>query len=389
MGGARDVIVVGAGIVGAATALALAERGVRTTLVERLHPAGGPTGRSSALLHAFYLEPELATLAIRGTAILKSLPALTGEGPFVTEIGMMWVCGEAAAADWRRAAARIAAEGSAIEVLSPSEFAAMAPGFSTDGVALGLWEPDYGYADAFGATNAIARAAKARGAELRQNTAVAALVQDGGRVTGVRLADGAVLSADRVVLAAGPWTRALLATIGADLPLHVERHPMAVLAAPGRARDVMPFAWCDDILCNYARPDGDGVVLAGTWAGGGTGTRHAEAMRPRAVEAPDHYVEGVEEAESVAIVETFLPRVPDIAELGLRPGYAGLYDMSPDDRPVIGPMPGFDGLVVAAGSSGHGFKTGAAVGEAIAALVVDGAAPVIAPFSPACFAAAA
>lgn len=383
-----DVIVVGAGIVGSSVAYHLADAGTGVTLVEQSHPAGGPTGRSSALLHAFYLLPELSQLAIRGREILVSLPEIAGEGPFVTEIGMMWVCGEDNGPSWSAAAERIRGEGARIETLTPAAFADAAPGFATDDVALALWEPEYGYADAFGATNAIARAARDRGARVMQNTAVDRLLTKGERIAGVALADGTVLEADRVVLAAGPWTRRLLATAGLDLPLHVERHPMAVLDAAGAARRVMPFAWCDDIACNYARPDADGVILAGTWAGGGTGVRHGEAGRPRLVENPDAYMEGVPEDEAVDILETFSRRVPAMLELGIRPGYAGLYDMSPDDLPVIGAMPGAEGLVVAAGSSGHGFKTGPAVGEAIARLVTRGEAPILAPFSPARFGAA-
>jgi len=380
-----DVIVVGAGIVGSSAAHSLASAGASVTLVEQTHPAGGPSGKSSALLHAFYLVPELSQLAIRGLEILTSLPEISGEGPFVSQIGMMWVCGEDNRADWAAAAERIRGEGAQIQTLTPQAFADAAPGFALDDVALALWEPEYGYADAFGATNAIARAARARGAMLKQNTLVSRLIRRGDRITGIELADGTVMEADAIVLAAGPWTRRLLATIELDLPLHVERHPMAVLDAGGKARQVMPFAWCDDISCNYARPDNDGVVLAGTWAGGGTGIRHQAAGRPRFVENPDHYMEGVEEGESVEIVETFSSRVPAMLDLGIRQGYAGLYDMSPDDLPVAGAMPGVEGLFVSAGSSGHGFKTGPAVGEAMARLVMQGPQPILAPFSPARF----
>lgn len=380
-----DVIVVGAGIVGSSAAYSLASAGTSVTLVEQTHPAGGPSGKSSALLHAFYLVPELSQLAIRGLEILTSLPEISGEGPFVSQIGMMWVCGEDNRADWAAAAERIRDEGAQIQTLTPQAFADAAPGFALDDVALALWEPEYGYADAFGATNAIARAARARGAMLKQNTLVSRLIRRGDRITGIELADGTVMEADAIVLAAGPWTRRLLATIELDLPLHVERHPMAVLDAGGKARQVMPFAWCDDISCNYARPDNDGVVLAGTWAGGGTGIRHQAAGRPRFVENPDHYMEGVEEGESVEIVETFSSRVPAMLDLGIRQGYAGLYDMSPDDLPVAGAMPGVEGLFVSAGSSGHGFKTGPAVGEAMARLVMQGPQPILAPFSPARF----
>lgn len=384
-----ETIVVGAGIVGSSAAYHLAAAGSSVTLIDQTHPAGGPSGKSSALLHAFYLMPELSQLAIRGHQILMSLPEIAGEGSFVTQIGMMWICGKDSEASWREAAERIRGEGSRIEALKPQALADMAPGFALDDdVALALWEPDYGYADAFGATNAIARAGRAHGAKILQNCLVSRLLKQGHRVTGVELADGTVLHADKVVLAAGPWTRRLLATIGLDLPLHVERHPMAVLDAGGKARKVMPFAWCDDISRNYARSDNDGVVLAGTWAGGGTGVRHDEVVRPRLVNDPDNYMEGVEESESVAILETFAERVPAMMELGIRPGYAGLYDMSPDDLPVVGAMPGAEGLVVSAGSSGHGFKTGPAVGEAIANLVLHGDQPVLAPFSPARFKAA-
>ena len=380
-----DVIVVGAGIVGSSTAFHLAGMGVNVTLVEQSHPAGGPTGKSSALLHAFYLMPELSQLAIRGREILVSLPEIAGEGTFVSPVGMMWVCGKDNAASWQAAVDRIRGEGARIETLTPQQFADAAPGFALDDVALAVWEPEFGYADAFGATNAIARAARASGATILQNTQVARLSRDRDRVTGVVLADGTTLEADTVVLAAGPWTRRLLATVGLDLPLHVERHPMAVLDAAGKARQVMPFAWCDDIACNYGRPDNDGVILAGTWAGGGTGQRHEDAGRPRFVEDPDSYMEGVDEVESVDILTTFATRIPAMADLGIRPGYAGLYDMSPDDLPVIGAMPGVEGLIVSAGSSGHGFKTGPAVGEAIARLVTQGAQPILAPFSPARF----
>ena len=383
-----DVIVVGAGIVGSSTAYHLAAGGTAVTLVEQTHPAGGPTGKSSALLHAFYLMPELSQLSIRGLQILLSLPEIAGEGSFVTQVGMMWVCGKDSEAAWRAAAERIRGEGARMETLSPQAFADAAPGFSRDDVAVAIWEPEFGYADAFGATNAIAKAARARGATLMQNTPVRALRRQGNRITGVDLANGDRLEADTVVLAAGPWTRRLLQTAGMDLPLHVERHPMAVLDAAGRARAIMPFAWCDDIACNYGRPDNEGVILAGTWAGGGTGIRHDEPMQPRRVDDPDHYMEGVDERESVAIVETFASRIPAMTGLGIRPGYAGLYDMSPDDLPVIGALPGIDNFIVAAGSSGHGFKTGPAVGEAIAHLVTRGRQPILEPFSPGRFVAA-
>lgn len=376
-----DAIVVGAGIAGSSAAFFLADQGLKVALVEKSRPAGGPTGRSSALTHAFYLMPELSQLAIRGVDILRRIPELTGEAPMHHDIGMLWVCGPEAAADWRMASARIRSEGSRIEDLDLADIAKMAPAVDLEGVAFGLWEPDYGYADAYGACNAIAKGARDRGCRWFLETEVARLAVADGRIQGVETRGHGHLAAPRVIVAAGVWTRPLLAEIGCNLPIHVERHEMAVLEADGRARTHLPFAWCDDTMCSYARPDGDRVVLAGTWSGGGTGIRNKTLKRPEAISNPDIYMEGVDEAASVEILGHLFPRLPGLQELGLRPGYAGLYDMSPDDNPIIDKVPGVEGLVVVCGSSGHGFKIGPAVGEEAARLAVTGDAPLLKPFS--------
>jgi sarcosine oxidase subunit beta len=231
---------------------------------------------------------------------------------------------------------------------------------------MAVWEPDYGYADPHGATVALIDGAKQRGARVLNESVAAKIHVSGGKVSGVETTAGQRLACDAVISAVGVWSKAFLARHGVDLPVHIERHPMAVLDAPGRALEVMPFSWCDDTLLHYARPDGDSRILVGSWAGGGTGLRHGEAERPRAVADPDRYDEIVDLEESADILQHARPRVPALDKLGIRKGYAGLYDMSPDDNPIIDAVPGIEGLYVICGSSGHGFKLGPAVGEAAA-----------------------
>ncbi len=375
-----EVIVVGAGIAGASTAFHLASQGVKTTLLEREHPASGPTGRSSALLHAFYLMPELSQLAHRGVEILRNIPELTGESAGFTEIGTLWAAGPKTAADFEAAVARIQKEGAKIESLRPDELQKMAPDFNWEGVEMAVWEPTCGYADSYSATNALTKGARDRGAKVMLNMRVRRLVAEGGRIAGVETEAGEKIGADIVIAATGVWTKPLIAQVGVDLPLTIERHSMAMVDAPGLARKVMPFCWVDDILMNYGRPDGSNVILLGTWAGGGTAIRHSEQDRGHLVSDPEDYKEGVDTDEAVPIIETFLSRIPEIEKLGVRPGYAGLYDMSPDDNPIIDRVPGTEGLFVVCGSSGHGFKMGPGVGEEVARLVTTGSSKLLTPF---------
>lgn len=381
-GSTTEVVVIGAGINGASLAWHLANRGIRVTVVERDFPASGPTGRSSAIVHAFYLEPELSLLAYRGTETLRNLRELTGGDAGFKAIGMLWVVGPEGAPEWRQAVTRIRKEGAEIETLTVEQFATLAPGFTTDGIALAVWEPTCGYADPAAATNALIRGARDRGAQVRTGTPTARIITQGGRAVGIETVAGERIGAGAVVVAAGPWTRALLAGVGVDLPLHVERHALAVVDVPGTARQILPFAWCDDPLLHYARPEGEDLILVGLWAGGGTAHRNLQAERPEPVTDLDHYRQDADQDECARILAHMLPRVPALQHYGLRRGYAGLYDMSPDDLPVIGPVPGIDNLYVIAGSSGHGFKLGPAVGEEVARLIVEGAALLLEPFRP-------
>jgi len=376
-----EIIVVGAGIAGSGAAFALAERGHDVILLEREFPASGPTGKSSAVCHVFYLMPELQLLAKRGIEILRAIPELTGESAGWNPIGDLWCCGENSAAEFRTAVEQIKALGCEIEALAASQLPAYCPDFNFDGVEMAVWEPTCGYADSYSAANALVKGAKGRGCDVRQNTVAARLLSEGGKITGVETAGGETIHAEKVLLCSGVWTKPLLAQVGVDLPIFIERHPMAVLDAPNYARRIMPVCWVDDVLMNYGRPDGNSAILLGSWSGGGSGNRHEEAGREETVTDPNSYREGVETEEAVSILETFLPRIPALEQCGIRPGYAGLFDMSPDDNPIIDAVPGTDGLFVVCGSSGHGFKMGAGVGEA-AALMATGEKPaVLTPFN--------
>ena len=379
-----DVVIAGAGINGAATFFHLAKGGSSVALVEQSQPAFGPTGRSSAICSQFYAMPELAQLAYRGTEYLRALEDLTGRGCDFVQVGQMWAGPAEVVDEWTELAATLARLGLPVEVSTPERIVEMAPQISPEGIEAAIWESNCGYADPSMATMALVDAGRTAGGEVVLNTEVQSLTLEGERVVGVETEAGEKIGADVVVLALGPWTGTFVSRLGLELPLTIERHPHAVVMAPESAEDILPFAWYDHELEYYARPDGKNLLLIGEWSGGAhTGGAHGEdgpdEERLRPVTNPAEFEENVGLDESQGIVRAMAPRFPAVSELGIRPGYAGLYDMSPDGDPIIGPLPGYEGLIVMAGTSGHGFKLGPAFGEEVARLITTGEAPMLDP----------
>jgi sarcosine oxidase, subunit beta len=225
----------------------------------------------------------------------------------------------------------------------------------TDDVECAAWEPDGGYGDGAVVAGDMLAAARARGVRYRPNSPVRSLLVDAGRVTGVAGPDGTPEHAGIVVLAAGVWSLPLLATAGVSLPIETEVHKVAVLAhAP---RQGAPAACIDSVTQTYFRPEAAGsMTLVGSFAG------------PRGAD-PDGVPDAATAEDLAPQVESASYRLPALADAGIARGVTGVYDMTPDARPLLGPIRDLDGLVVAAGFSGMGFKIAPAVGEGIAGLI--------------------
>ncbi len=362
--------VIGGGVYGASILFHLATAGADAVLVERHHLADGPTGRSSANLRLHYTTPELAEIARRSYAIMDRFRELTGADNGFVRVGVLYGVAPEHAAAFEANVHRLVAGGSPpIELLSVPEMAELVPGFRLDGFALGVHEPTTGYADPVATTLGFADGARALGSTVLVSTTAAGILVEAGRVGGVRLADGGDVRARRVVVAAGPWSRRLLADVGVELPTFPERHAITLVSAPQGSRAVVPCVWSDRIHRYYARPEGEALVLLG-----GTTSRTVPVADPDAWEA------SVPLAESAEHVERATPRIPALEGLGIRPGYAGLYDMSPDGFPIVDAVPGVDGLFVMAGTSGHGFKLAPALGALVAELTLGRPSPLLRPF---------
>jgi glycine/D-amino acid oxidase-like deaminating enzyme len=369
-----DVIIVGAGVIGAATAFQLSLAGAgRVLVLDRATVGSGMSCRSSALIRMHYTFGPEVELAVRSDAMFGAWPDLTGRPSFVRRTGFARIVGPGGEGALRANVAMQRALGARAEVVGAAALKELAPGLHTDDVGCAAWEPDGGYGDGAVAAGDLLAAARERGVGYQPHTEVRALIRNGDRVTGVQTPAGPQ-RAGTVILAAGVWSPVLLASAHITLPIETELHKVAVLAH--RPADGAPVACIDSTTQSYFRPEADGSM---TLAGSFTGPRGADPDTVAATARPE---------DLAPVVQAASHRVPALADAGIARGVSGVYDMTPDARPLLGPLDGLDGLIVAAGFSGMGFKIAPAVGESLAG-VITGPAPGsvdLGPFRPGRFA---
>jgi len=357
-----DVVIVGGGIEGMAAAWALSQRGVTDVFVaERNTVASGMTGKSSGIVRCHYGVSSLAAMAAVGLEVFEKADEIFGTDIGFRQIGYVVGVGEPNAESLRKSLAAQRAVGVQTEEIDHSEVARMWPFADLSPFAAFGWEARGGYGDAYQTAQAFAASARAAGIRIRQDANVIGLLMNSGRVTGVRLADGTAMFAGTVVVATGVWTKPFLAPYGVDVPIRVVREQI-VMIAPGierTAADSLPV-FSDLVSLQYVRPELGGDILFGN-----------SDLSDVEEADPDNYLNRATDAFVDLTVDKVGARFPGFSEAAIRSSYAGCYDVTPDWNPVISKT-GLDGLVVAAGFSGHGFKVAPAVGRLVADLVVDG-----------------
>ncbi len=353
-----DVIVVGAGVIGAATAfhLSLLDAG-EVLVLDRDHVGSGMSSRSSALVRMHYAFGPEVELAVRSDQMFDAWPQLVGAPHCVRRTGFVRIVLPGEEPQLRANVAMQQARGAKVELIDGATLAEVAPGLVAYDVTWAAWEEHGGYGNGSVVAGDMLEAARRGGVGYRPHSAVRSLLRRGDRVVGVETDAGAEL-AGTVVLAAGVWSPPLLAGVGLRLPIEGELHHVAVLKHEvGRGARV---ACIDSTTQTYFRPEGSPeTTLVGAFAGS-------------PIDLPDSAPPGPDPEELAAIAASASRRVPALQDAGITGGVIGVYDMTPDARPLLGIVPGLDGLVVAAGFSGMGFKISPAVGEALAELVTTG-----------------
>lgn len=355
-----EVVVIGGGIMGCATALALHDRGAAVNVVEAERPGAAATGASAGMLAPQYESPgpgPLYRLGVRARDgyddFVTTLEGLSGDRLHLRRDGML-VANRTAeeqedaltSVQWQQA------EGQRAEVLSAGDAARLQAGLRDD-IDSWLWLPDEGQIDTQILAGALPAALAATDIRVIAGSRVEGVLAEGGAVTGVALADGRTLSADRVVLAAGAWSRRVDGVPGA-LPVRPVRGQMLRFPAGSALLTRLVATHHGD----YLVPRDDGTVLAGS------------TMEDVGLDRT------VTDAGATAIHEAVVGLVPGLERARPEERWADVRPVSADTLPVLGPDPELDGLFYATGAGRNGILLGPISGRIVADLVVNGTSDV-------------
>lgn len=364
---APDVIVIGAGIAGSAAASELARRGVRVLLCDRAGVSEGTTGRGegNVLVSDKQPGPEL-DLALAGLAVYAEIEARLGSAAGIRRMGGILLQADAEGlAAGQAHADRLAAAGVAVERLDGAALRDAEPHLAPD-LPGGHRYP----ADLACDPVAITRALADDAAEVRTGCDVTAIRTAAGRVAGVTLATGQTLDCRDVVLAAGPWSAALAATVGLNLPVEPRKGTLAAVGpAPGLLRHKV---YDGGYLTSVASAD-PGLQVTTVLESTPAGEVLVGSSRQRV--GFDTAVDDAVVAAQRRRAARFLPTVGDLPVLR---AWAGLRPWLPDNLPAVGASGVVPGLWVTTGHEGAGVALGPVSGRLLAQMLV-GEDPVVAP----------
>lgn len=360
MGRKTDIVVIGGGILGMSVAHALTQRGQkRVTVLEARQLGAGGTGRSSGLVRQFYLHPTLVAMAREGLRFYMGFADEIGGGDagFVNS-GLVIGGGEQHRASFEQGAELQHLQGSTSIVIDTDAVRELVPGASLHDVTCALFEPESGYADPAGACIALAASLRTRGVVIRQRTPAVGIQVNHGRVVAVETANGPI-QCGAVINVAGIWADRVASWVGAEIPLEVTEHTVITVRSTSMPRHIP--AYSDPFNLIYTRPESGDQLLIGS-----TDPRDAGNLVN-----PDLHSGAADPDEVGSLIERACERFPGLADGHLVGQWSGMYDGTPDAYPIIDRLGEADGMFLAAGLSGHGFKFAPAIARIVASLVLD------------------
>ncbi len=361
-----DIVIIGGGVMGASTAYHLAQRGgVSVTLLEREEQFGqGSTGTcAGGIRHQFSTEVNIR-LSIESIKMMEAFPKEIGQEIGLNQIGYLFVLDSDQ--DFEQFKANVALQNSLgieSQVLSVEEIHQRVPLLNLEGVVGGtIYERD-GLADpnsiVQGYINKTRQISKSQGAApiaLLNNVPVTGVRMAGGKVQAVVTTAGEIAT-ETIVITAGAWSGQVGQMLGVDIPIQPVRRQIVVTTPIPELPPNFPFVlFFGQSL--YFHPESEQNIL--------TGMSNQDEPVGFNLDIDRQWTE----THLIAAMDRF----PLLETAGLLTEWAGLYEVTPDEQAILGKLPGLEGVIIAAGFSGHGFMHGPIVGRLMAEEILDGRA---------------
>jgi 4-methylaminobutanoate oxidase (formaldehyde-forming) len=361
------IVIVGGGIIGCSTAYHLAAAGREVLLIEQAKLTSGSTWHAAGLVGQLRSNANITQLLGYSIDLYDRLEAETGLATgWKMNGGLRLACNAERWTEVKRQATTAHSFGLDMQLLGPQEAQDLWPLMDIGDVVGAAFLPTDGQANPSDIAQALAKGARKHGAQIVEDCAVTAILTEGGRLTGIETAQGAV-TCEKLVLCCGQWTRALARTIGVTVPLVSVEHQYMV-TEPFGVHSTLPTLRDPDRLTYYKEEVG-GLVMGGyeqnpiPWATGGI----PHPFDFRLLESNfDHFEQ---------LVDLALPRVPKLREAGIKQLINGPESFTPDGNFILGEAPEIRNVFVGAGFNAFGIAAGGGAGMALAEWVDKGAPP--------------
>lgn len=352
-----DIIIIGGGIVGLSLAYYLAAKSdLRLALLEKDLLAQASTGLSVGGIRQQFSHPVNIRLSQHSLHLLDILRYQLGnqESFLIHQVGYLFLVQSDNV--WSTFLENVALQQNLqvpVEVLSPAQIKKQWPFLRTDDLAGGTFCSADGYTDPYQVAMVYARGCRQQKVVILEQTPVEKIEVEAQRVQAVITPQGR-LSASLVINAAGAWAGEVAALAGIKLPITPLRRQVFVTHPFRLGQQPLPLI-IDFENHFYFREEGLGYLLG--------------LSDP--AESPG-FKSGIELSLLERLTEIATHRVPTLAQASIARGWSGLYAMTPDENPILGPLPEVEGFWVASGFSGHGFQHAPAVGDILSDLILSG-----------------
>lgn len=345
-----SVVVIGGGVIGTSIAFHLAEAGVEdVVLMEKDEVGSGSTCRAAGGVRATFSNAANIAIGLRGLEVYSQFSQLFGQDADFQRDGYLYLLSDQEMVDvFTESVALQQSLGVGSRMIDPEEAKRLSPLIETDGLLAATWSPNDGKCTPEAIVAGYAAAARRCGVKIVRNCAVTGIDARAGGGHEVVTPRG-MISADRIVIAAGAWSRQIGDLIGVDIPVTPYRRQIAFTEPIDGLPARMPSLTIDFPSALYFERERDGLLIG--WAD--------------PAQEPGFQLKFELEDWLMKVGEIAEVRVPVLVESGITGGWAGLYEVTPDSNQIIDRVRGRDDVFVAAGYSGHGFLMGPATGEII------------------------